>query len=410
MKAGGRGSRQQMRGRGGVIRRETKIIETPLMELTNPLSSLQKQYFISHFPSNIVKLSYETVAPKKVSNPEYDLCLAIPYGKRAYIWYTFYQHHHVCLLMELNRDNQLGDHITMLPYTFPDFELGTVVSGTIYERELEDPVKNLDKVFIIDDFYLYKGIILSKMVFQEKLGFLYDFLLHSSKETTPLAIRLPVLWNSTLETPTNIPYNIRHTQYRATARIMPHLNVTNNRKPLFNPTVTVMPIVSIPDFKFDYRKPIYKKSAVFFVRADIAYDVYYLGALYQRRCELGRASGAPDSNLTGNLVEESNGVPFELFNGINQKGMPIYFQNALVLNFKTSILLNSIFRRIRENNCLDAIEESDDEEDFEDIREDKYVDLNKEILMECSFHYKFKKWVPIRIVSDVNPALLDYLL
>jgi hypothetical protein len=28
MKAGGRGSRQQMRGRGGIMRRETKIIET----------------------------------------------------------------------------------------------------------------------------------------------------------------------------------------------------------------------------------------------------------------------------------------------------------------------------------------------------------------------------------------------
>ena len=30
--------------------------------------------------------------------------------------------------------------------------------------------------------------------------------------------------------------------------------------------------------------------------------------LYQRRFELGRASGAPDSNLTGKLVEESNGI------------------------------------------------------------------------------------------------------
>ena len=39
--------------------------------------------------------------------------------------------------------------------------------------------------------------------------------------------------------------------------------------------------------------------------------------LNQRRFELGRASGALDSNLTGNLVEESNGVPFEFFNDIN---------------------------------------------------------------------------------------------
>jgi hypothetical protein len=38
--------------------------------------------------------------------------------------------------------------------------------------------------------------------------------------------------------------------------------------------------------------------------------------LYQRRFELGDVSGAPDSTLTGNLVEESNGVSFEFFNGI----------------------------------------------------------------------------------------------
>ena len=46
----------------------------------------------------------------------------------------------------------------------------------------------------------------------------------------------------------------------------------------------------------------------------------YSFVLNQRRFELGRAilrDGASDSNLTGNLVEESNGVPFEFFNGIN---------------------------------------------------------------------------------------------
>jgi hypothetical protein len=60
--------------------------------------------------------------------------------------------------------------------------------------------------------------------------------------------------------------------------------------------------------------------------------------------------------------------------------------------------MNGIFRNIRENRNLDLIEESDDEEDFENIREDKYVDLNKTVLIECMFHQKFKKWVPVRVV------------
>ena len=62
--------------------------------------------------------------------------------------------------------------------------------------------------------------------------------------------------------------------------------------------------------------------------------------------------------------------------------------------------MNKIFRKIKENENLDYIEESDDEEDFQNICEDKYVDLNKKVQMECSFSYKFKRWIPLRIVRN----------
>jgi hypothetical protein len=56
--------------------------------------------------------------------------------------------------------------------------------------------------------------------------------------------------------------------------------------------------------------------------------------------------------------------------------------------------MNSLFRNIRENNNLDLIEESDDEDDFIDTRLDKYVDLNKKIQISCYYNKKFRKWVP----------------
>ena len=62
--------------------------------------------------------------------------------------------------------------------------------------------------------------------------------------------------------------------------------------------------------------------------------------------------------------------------------------------------MNDIFRKIKENKNLDFIEESDDEEDFQDTKEDKYVDLQKIIQMECVFHSKFKRWIPKRIVRN----------
>ena len=123
-------------------------------EWQNPLSSQQKQYILSRFPIQNIKLSYETVAPKKVlSTEEYDLCVAIPYGKKAYIWYTFCNENTVCLLLELNRDNQLNDNISIFSTSVQkipkDFELGTIISGTIYEE-----IEKESKYFIVDDIHM----------------------------------------------------------------------------------------------------------------------------------------------------------------------------------------------------------------------------------------------------------------
>jgi hypothetical protein len=45
------------------------------------------------------------------------------------------------------------------------------------------------------------------------------------------------------------------------------------------------------------------------------------------------------------------------------------------------------------------LEESDDEEEFQDISYNKYVNLDKIVKMQCIFHNKFKKWIPVKIVE-----------
>jgi hypothetical protein len=75
-----------------------------------------------------------------------------------------------------------------------------------------------------------------------------------------------------------------------------------------------------------------------------------------------------------------------------------YFDSALVPSYKTSVYLNTIFRNIKENSNLDAIQESDDE--FEIIEEDKYVDTKKQVVMKCIYNTRFKKWVPVEVVND----------
>jgi hypothetical protein len=80
---------------------------------------------------------------------------------------------------------------------------------------------------------------------------------------------------------------------------------------------------------------------------------------------------------------------------------------ASVPNYKTSVMLNKLYRNIKENHNLDMLEESDDEDDFEDINEDKYVDLEKEYTFECVYNKKFKMWTPIKQLPD-NSNITQY--
>ena len=61
--------------------------------------------------------------------------------------------------------------------------------------------------------------------------------------------------------------------------------------------------------------------------------------------------------------------------------------------------MNTLFRNIKENTDLDKLEESDDEEEFENIKEDKFVDLTKRYNILCVYLTKFRLWKPMKYVK-----------
>ena len=83
---------------------------------------------------------------------------------------------------------------------------------------------------------------------------------------------------------------------------------------------------------------------------------------------------------------------------------------AYIPNYRISVFMNSLFRRIKENQNLDAIEDSDDDEELMDTRPDKYTDLNKEYKMECMYHKKFRRWIPLRVIygEESQPTRRPY--
>ena len=60
--------------------------------------------------------------------------------------------------------------------------------------------------------------------------------------------------------------------------------------------------------------------------------------------------------------------------------------------------MNNIFRNIKENTDLDKIEESDDEEEFENVNLDKFI-IKKESKILCEYNQSLKGWVPIKLVD-----------
>uniref|UniRef100_A0A6C0H2I5 Uncharacterized protein n=1 Tax=viral metagenome TaxID=1070528 RepID=A0A6C0H2I5_9ZZZZ len=342
------------------------------MELTpNQLS-----HVISRMPE--FELSYETISHSKVSL-DYQIVVAVPLGKKYYAWFSFHQNKDVCYLFELNREKRIikGKCITMPTETKPTLALGTLLYGSIPDGQPDAP-------FIIEDIFFFQGISLKKEKFGNRMEFLLQFM-EANPQISPKFV-LPVMWNiahplteDAPVLPHDIGYQVHHLQYRTTDVIKPFLNVqlggggglfkkkNNPSKPTQcadkqSPLFLIESQAQLPLYKPDFNKPQYKMKAVFQVRADIQFDIYHLFAF-----------------------------------GKNKE--PVYYNVAYIQNYKTSVFMNGLFRKIRENKNLDFIEESDDEDDFQNTNIDKYVNLQKKLYMECVFHAKFKKWIPIKIVD-----------
>lgn len=94
---------------------------------------------------------------------------------------------------------------------------------------------------------------------------------------------------------------------------------------------------------------------------------------------------------------------------INDKKEEVEFDTLYVSNYETSKALNGLFRNIKENGNLDLLEESDDEEEFENVKEDRHVFLNRSFRLKCKLNKKFNKWypvMPLEITKD-EMTLLD---
>jgi hypothetical protein len=335
---------------------------------------LNKADILSKFPN--VKLSYENITHKKVYNSNY--IVAIPVGRKCFVWFTTINSKPVCLLLELDKDKNVQE-IKMTNTRFlHDLSVddGTILYGTKFYYS------NMN-FFSIEDIFSYKGKTIYKTNWQDKLIQLRDLLendIYQKDYNSYLTFGLPIMCNKMDEfeaTVANIGYRIDSVQFYLYNRYNSYLAMDYRR---FNqepakPAIENTSISLFSQFGLMQSKPNSLKQVPDSKRSDTKKEIVF---------QVRALSEADIYNLYCLDIDDD----FE------------YIGLAHIPDYNTSVMMNKLFRIIKENTNLDALEESDDEEEFEDEDENKFVHLDKVYNMVCEYNYKFKKWIPIRVASE----------
>ena len=331
------------------------------------LSETDQSNLLKEFPH--VELSYETNVHKKVYNSEF--MLAIPEGKKCFAWFTTFKKQNVCVMMEVNENKKLG-RIEISNVCFHDeLSYGTILYGTVFRYENT-------KIYSAEDIYYYKGNNISNKSYVNKLSVFKNIFSSEIKQISyfdnNIVFGLPIISNSFDELVTTVdllPYKIKCIQFRYLNRKndssiinMTYVKNTNYTQPL--------QIQSSSD-RSKHLHPGSKKELVFNVKPDLQNDIYNL--FYY------------DNQSSDNL-----------------------FDIAYIPDYKTSVMMNKLFRNIKENANLDALEESDDEAEFENESPDKFVYLDRSYNMTCIYNIKFKKWTPLRVAPKGERVVTKNML
>jgi hypothetical protein len=336
-------------------------------------TNAEKQSLLERLPSSL-ELSYAPKIHKKVSA---DLFWVIPKGQKCLIWYTYLHAENVCLLIHLNERGNYSD-VKIYPAVFSSaLAFGTILYGTFFYAERQP-------FFTCEQIHYAKGIDVQRKSAAEKMAVMHELFTNNQigqVAYTPdfLIVGLPVMTQTYEEAEALLnvlPYRTygvgayhlhkapaQHTaqaQHTAPAHHTASAQHTASSAPAQAAHTPKAPMPLQPRTGFLPTKCIFK------VKADLVADVYHLYCADN-----------------------------------------IYYTTVAVSSYKMSVQLNALFRNIKENANLDLLEESDEEEEFENTEIDRFVDLEKTVLMECGFVKKTQKWQLLNVlVSNLKEISL----
>lgn len=267
-----------------------------------------------------------------------------PKGKKSFVWFTYFEKEILCILIILNDNNVLHD--SNLYYKLDvNYNIQLCYNNTFMQCIL---IKNNSMNTIIIDNILNYNIhnnIINNNTYLHKIEsklFLYNIVIKQISNSKTNKFYLPIIENN-LDSLYNKIYNTNYNLYC--------ISIYSKTKYLgnfiFNDSITFTSNI----------------KANFYIEPNIEQDIYSMYII----------------DINSNYI---------------------FYDHLLINSYKLSVFMNNIFRKIKENKNLDLLEESDLEDEFQDISKDKFVNINKKEIIECVYNYKFKKWIPEKIVSQ----------
>jgi hypothetical protein len=304
------------------------------------LSDHDKTVLLQRLPA--VDLSYAPLPPhKKVLG---NLFLAIPRGLKCLLWFTYWQDQNICVVLPLNERGNIN--MTKIFVTAACFNgylaRGSLFYGTLFTHH---PSAHKQRCFTLENVFWYMGHDFTRSIWEQKLNVFRElmqaYIMQKAYTQDFILIGLPVITSSldALQT------HVAELPYECFGFEIYHAKMCE--KVGF---IKVRPNVQAGNL-----------SAVFAVKA------------------------LPDQDMYNIFLDATLASP----HGI-----------AAVPTFQDSVMLNRLFRHVRENANLDLLEESEDEEDMD--RGDA-VDVDRVVRMRCVYLPRFGKWKPTDAVSSHAP-------
>jgi len=369
------------------------------------LTQEEKNNILGTFPN--IKLSYENIIHKKVLNS--DLILAIPDGTKCFAWFTTLNDRSVCIIFELeNNNNKEIKNIKIANTCFStSLSYGTIVYGTLFYH-----MRN--SFFCIEDIFRYKGNDISGENWNSKFKQISTMFKKDIKQISYnnsfIVFGLPIIVKSNEELTeiidkSLIKYKLHSIQYRQLNRTSSSLVLSIEK--FTTPNIEKFTTPNIEKFTTPNIEKFTTPNIEKFTTPNIEkFTTPNIEKFTTPNIEKFTTPNIENKNKIKPFQNSGEKIIFEVKPDIQNDIYHLYcdgdeyYGTACIPDFKTSMMMNKLFRKIKENNDLDKLEESDDEEEFENPNIDKFVYLDKIYKFECQLNKRFKKWVPYKLVDE----------